>query len=157
MQPDGTVSLKRTAPHLPLTRQCCRRAFLRGLFLGAGSISAPEKNYYLELVIGDEAAAQNVLRLMEKCGVTARCHARKGKQVVYIKNVQGLEDLLTLMGASQSMLALENHRITRQVRGNINRASNCDDHNYELAVAAGEKQSERIKQLALKQGLSSLP
>ena len=45
--------------------------------------------------------------------------------------------MLTLMGASQAMLRLENYRITRQMRGNINRASNCDDHNYERAVAAG--------------------
>ena len=155
-QPDGNWSLKRTSPHLGLTRQCCRRSFLRGLFLGSGSISAPEKNYYLELMPGDDDAAQAALRLMEKCGVEAKCHQRKGRPVVYIKNVQGLEDLLTLMGASSAMLKLENLRITRQMRGNINRASNCDDHNYEKAVTAGEQQAERIKQIALKGGLSSL-
>lgn len=65
--------------------------------------------------------------------------------------------MLTLMGASQAMLRLENLRITRQMRGNINRASNCDDHNDERAMAAGERQAERIKQLALKHSLSALP
>lgn len=156
LQTDGTWSLKRTSPRLPLTRQCCRRSFLRGLFLGSGSISAPEKDYYLELMPGDEAETQAALKLMEKCGVPAKVHIRKGRSVVYIKNVQGLEDLLALMGASQSMMKLENLRITRQMRGNINRASNCDDHNYERAVTAGEQQAERIKQIALKDGLSSL-
>lgn len=89
-QTDGTYSLKRTTPHLPLTRQCCRRSFMRGIFLGAGSISAPEKDYYMELLPGDEAAAQHVIRLMEKCGVEGKSHVRKGRQVVYVRNVQAL-------------------------------------------------------------------
>ena len=90
LQPDGTFSLKRTAPHLPLTRQCCRRSFMRGIFLGAGSISAPDKDYYMELLPGDDGAAHDLLRLMEKCGVEGKSHVRKGRQVVYVRNVQAL-------------------------------------------------------------------
>ena len=46
----GGVTLRRTAPRHPMTRQCCRRAFLRGAFLGAGTMSAPEKDYHFELI-----------------------------------------------------------------------------------------------------------
>jgi len=154
---DGTYTLKRTSPRLQLTRQCCRRAFLRGMFLGAGSITSPEKDYYLELVTDDEALCQYALRLLEKSGLPAKEHLRKGRHVIYIKNGQIVADLLALMGAPQAMMELENIRITRQVRGNINRASNCDDHNYERMVAAGEEQAERIRQLLLRRSLSSLP
>ena len=34
---------------LLLQKTCCRRAFLRGLFLAAGSVSDPAKSYHLEI------------------------------------------------------------------------------------------------------------
>ena len=42
---DGHIHIRRTVPRHPLTRQCCGRAFLRGAFLGAGTVTNPEKGY----------------------------------------------------------------------------------------------------------------
>ncbi len=159
MERDGTggVMLRHTTPRLPITRQCCRRAFLRGAFLGAGSMTSPEKSYHLELVAGDDRFCQLIERMMEKSGLPGRHATRKGKQVVYLKGAQQIADMLALMGASGAVMELENIRIMHQMRGNINRASNCDDHNDERAAAASDAQVEAIKLIAIHRGLDSLP
>ncbi len=154
---DGSVTLKRTEPRVPLTRQCCRRAYLRGAFLGAGSITSPEKGYHFEIIAGDDAMCQSVLRQMERCGLPAGHITRRGKQVVYLKGSQHISDALALMGAPTSMMELENIRITRQMRGNINRASGCDDRNYERAAAASDAQVKAITMISIQRGLASLP
>ncbi|MDO5143140.1 MAG: DNA-binding protein WhiA [bacterium] len=154
---DGSVTLKRTEPRVPLTRQCCRRAYLRGAFLGAGSITSPEKGYHFEIIAGDDAMCQSVLRQMERCGLPAGHITRRGKQVVYLKGSQHISDVLALMGAPTSMMELENIRITRQMRGNINRASGCDDRNYERAAAASDAQVKAITMISIQRGLASLP
>lgn len=154
---DGSVTLKRTEPRVPLTCQCCRRAYLRGAFLGAGSITSPEKGYHFEIIAGDDAMCQSVLRQMERCGLPAGHITRRGKQVVYLKGSQHISDALALMGAPTSMMELENIRITRQMRGNINRASGCDDRNYERAAAASDAQVKAITMISIQRGLASLP
>ena len=154
---DGSVTLKRTEPRVPLTRQCCRRAYLRGAFLGAGGITSPEKGSHFEIIAGDDAMCQSVLRQMERCGLPAGHITRRGKQVVYLKGSQHISDALALMGAPTSMMELENIRITRQMRGNINRASGCDDRNYERAAAASDAQVKAITMISIQRGLASLP
>ena len=156
-QEDGSLSLKRTTPHLPLTRQCDRRAFLRGCFLGSGSMTNPEKSYHLEFIADDSELCYLLERTLEKVGLPAHHHERKGSLVVYLKSSQQLADVLALMGASKAVMALENIRITKQMRADINRASNCDDHNLERALSAAEKQVELIRQFSMLRGLSSLP
>lgn len=154
---DGSVVLKRTVPKLSLTRQCCRRAFLRGAFLGSGSMTNPDKSYHFELVADDASLCQTLERVMEKSGLPAHHHVRKGRNVIYLKGAQSIADVLALMGASNAVMELENIRITRQMRGNINRASNCDDHNYERTMTAVDSQVEAIKLISIQRGLSSLP
>lgn len=154
---DGSVTLKRTEPRVPLTRQCCRRAYLRGAFLGAGSITSPDKGYHFEIIAGDDAMCQSLIRQMERCGLPAGHITRRGKQVVYLKGSQHISDALALMGAPTSMMELENIRITRQMRGNINRASGCDDRNYERAAAASDAQVKAITMISIQRGLASLP
>lgn len=156
-EPDGTLSLIRTVPKLDITRQCCRRAFLRGAFLGAGSITNPEKGYHMEIVAEDESLSRLIERFMEKSGVAGKHTTRRGKSVVYLKSAQGVADMLALMGAPSKLMELENIRITSQVRGNINRASNCDDHNDELIAASSDGQMRDITLIAIHRGLASLP
>ena len=141
---DGGITLRRTTPRHPMTRQCCRRAFLRGAFLGAGSITSPDKSYHFEIVAGEEHLRKTLCRLLEKA-------------VVYLKSAQQIADVLALMGASSSVLELENIRITRQMRAGANRASNCDEHNSEKMLNAADRQIEAIKLISIQRGLYTLP
>ena len=154
---DGRVSFKRTSPRHPMTRQCCRRAFLRAAFLGAGTMTTPEKAYHLEWRADNESLLKELQRLLEKAGLPVHTSVRRGRPVVYFKGAQQVTDALALMGASGSVLDMENIRISKQMRGQANRAINCDEHNSDRMVNAAADQVEAIKQIALHQALSSLP
>lgn len=154
---DGTISLRRTVPRHPMTRQCCRRAFLRGAFLGAGTMTSPEKGYHFEWIANEINLRQTLGKLLEKSELPFHEHERKGTNVVYLKGAQQIADVLALMGASGAMLQLENIRIQKQMRGDANRASNCDEHNAERMLNASEQQVEAIRRISLSRGLYTLP
>ncbi len=154
---DGNRQLKRTVPRHPMTRQCCRRAFFRGAFLGAGTLTSPEKDYHFEWKAEDEHLPETLRRLLEKSGLVYHAYKRKEQTVVYIKNGQEIADLLTLMGAARSVLAMENIRAGKQLRASAIRAANCDEHNGERSLDAALSQMEAIRRISLKQGLFTLP
>lgn len=155
--PDGTSTLKRTVPRPQLNRQCCRKAYLRGAFLGAGSMTSPEKNYHLEWIAADEALGQTLDKVLEKTEIHPHTQVRRGQKVVYLKSAQQIVDVLAMMGASQAVMDMENVRIMRQLRGQANRAANCDVHNSEKTLNACEQQLQAISVIQEKKGLESLP
>ena len=154
---DGLPRLRRTVPRHPMTRQCCRRAFLRGAFLGAGTMTGPEKGYHFEWRSEDDHLSETLEKLLEKCGLPFRVYARGGKQVVYLKGAEQISAALALMGASGSVLKMENIRVQKQMRERAVRAANCDEHNSEKMLDAGARQAEAIRRISLKQGLFTLP
>ena len=154
---DGQMHLKRTAPRHPMTRQCCRRAFLRGAFLGAGTMTNPEKGYHFEWKAEDEQLPRTLEKLLEKCELPYRDYERKGSQVIYLKGAQHIADMLALMGAGQSVLAMEAIRVGKQVKAAATRAANCDEHNGDKMMEAAQRQADAIRRISLKQGLFTLP
>ena len=154
---NGQMHLKRTVPRHPMTRQCCRKAFLRGAFLGAGTVTNPEKSYHFEWKADDSHLPQVLGKLLEKCDLPFHTYERSGQQIVYLKGAQQIADVLALMGAGQGVMDLENTRIRKQLRAAAVRAANCDEHNGERMLDAAQKQTEAIRQLSLKQGLFTLP
>ena len=154
---NGQLHLKHTVPRHPMTRQCCRRAFLRGAFLGAGTLTHPEKSYHFEWKADDDQLPRVLEQLLEKCGLPYHCYERKGKQVVYLKGAQQIADALALMGAARSVLALENTRVGKQIRAAATRAANCDEHNGEKMLDAAQQQAEAIRKISIRQGLFTLP
>jgi len=154
---DGMPHLRHIVPRHPMTRQCCRKAFLRGAFLGAGSMSNPEKGYHLEWKADDDHLRQVMERLLEKCGMPCHVYERRGKPVIYFKGAEEISDMLALMGAASSVLKMENIRINRQMRGVAARAANCDEHNSEKMLDAARRQAEDVRYLSMRQGLFTLP
>ena len=154
---DGQMHLKRTVPRHPMTRQCCRRAFLRGAFLGAGSVTSPEKGYHFEWKAEDEQLAGLLGQLLEKCGLPYRSYERRGRRVVYLKGAQQIADALALMGAARAVMDLENTRVRKQIRASAVRAANCDEHNGEKMLDAAQQQAEAIRKISILQGLFTLP
>ena len=154
---DGQLHLKRTVPRHPMTRQCCRRAFLRGAFLGTGTMTHPEKGYHFEWKAEDNRLADTLGRLLEKSGLPYQAYDRKGERVVYLKGAQQISDTLALMGAGRGVLEMENIRINKQLRAAATRAANCDEHNSEIMLDAGQKQAAAIRRIFLSRGLFNLP
>lgn len=146
----------RGAPRSTLTRRCCRGSFLRGAFLGAGTMIDPEMGYHLEFSVND--GRQDVLLgILEKSGLHAAVIKRRGKDVIYIKRGDDVADCLTMMGAHHAKMEMENIRIKRDSRNQANRASNCDQANLNKQLAAGQRQAAAITRYSLSHSLSGLP
>ncbi len=148
----------RKTPHGDiLRRNCCRVAALRGAYLAGGSINNPEHAYHMEIAVSDEEMARCVARLMEGFGLPARVSARKRQYVAYLKDGEHIANLLTLLGAHVAVLALENVRILKGVRNEVNRQVNCDNNNLEKTVEAAQRQISMIEWIDKKLGLTHLP
>ena len=136
---------------------CCRRAFLRGAFLAAGSVSDPEKFYHLEIVCATEPKAKQIRSIMATFGIEARIVVRKRHYVVYIKEGNQIVDMLNVMEAHRSLMEFENVRILKEMRGNVNRQVNCETANINKTVSAAISQIEDITYIRDRLGFESLP
>ncbi|MDR1135372.1 MAG: DNA-binding protein WhiA [Clostridiales Family XIII bacterium] len=141
-----------------LKTKCCRKACLRGLFLGAGTLSDPERGYHIEIVCGSEELAADVKRIFNSfIDIHAKTVERKQRFVVYIKDSEQIKDILTLMGAHRQLLKFENVRILKEMRNKANRLSNCDNANLDKLVQAAERQIIGIEKLLLNNELKKMP
>lgn len=135
----------------------CRRAFLRGIFLAAGSMSDPEKTYHLEINTHSQDAADIISSLINNFDLHARISKRKSHFVVYLKEGENIVDFLNIIGAHSSLLDLENVRIMKEMRNNVNRIVNCETANLDKTVDAAIKQVENITIIKNRIGLDKLP
>lgn len=136
---------------------CCRRAFLRGAFLCAGSISDPQKFYHFEVVCSSKAKAVQLMELIQSFEVDAKIVKRKKYYVVYVKEGAQIVELLGIMGAGVSLMNLENVRIFKDMRNTVNRKVNCETANINKTVNAAVKQVEDIIYIRDTTGLHILP
>jgi hypothetical protein len=135
---------------------CCKRAFLRGAFLGAGSMSNPQKGYHLEFVCADEVQAAQIVDTLIVFDIKAKIVQRKKYHVVYIKESEERVDTLNVMGAHVALMDLENLRILKDMRNSINRRVNCEAANITKTVNAATKQIEDIEYIKNHYGFENL-
>ena len=138
-------------------RPCCKRAYLRGAFLGAGSISNPEKSYHIEFVCNNRKQASQIKMLINGFGLESKVILRKNSYVVYLKEGSQIVDLLNIMEATVSLMKMENVRILKEMRNTVNRKVNCETANINKTVSAAAKQAEDIGFIEKEMGLSKLP
>ncbi|MCR4672602.1 MAG: DNA-binding protein WhiA [Lachnospiraceae bacterium] len=152
------VPAARADDSMILRRECCRRAFLRGAFLAAGSMSDPNgKGYQFELVSPTEEAAEDARAVIASFGINARINVRKKSFVVYVKDGTDVVTLLGAMGASGALMDMENIRIVKEMRNNVNRGLNCDMANINKTVAAAARHTDDINYIMQHGEFESLP
>ena len=139
-----------------LERDCCKRAYLRGWFLAAGTVSDPEGQYDLELVAGTDEQAVFIQSILDFFGLQARLTHRRGRSVLYIKEGQKVVDFLNIVGAHVALMEFENTRILKEVRGRVNRRVNCETANIKKTISASSKQVEDILLIREKTGWEGL-
>ena len=133
-----------------------KRAFLRGAFISAGSISDPAKGYHLEMICETGPKAELIKDLTESFGIQSHIVKRNEKFVVYIKDGDDIADFLRCVEASSSLMKYENIRILREMRGSVNRQVNCETANIGKTVAAADRQIRDIELIDHTIGLDSL-
>ncbi|WP_244833947.1 DNA-binding protein WhiA [Clostridium sp. BJN0001] len=134
-----------------------KKAYIRGAFIGGGSISNPEKTYHLEFVTHIEEYAEELRNLINSFGLNSKVIQRKNSFIVYIKEGEQIVDLLNIIGAYTSLLQIENIRIVKEMRNNVNRLVNCETANLSKTVNAAVRQVESIKLIESTIGLKRLP
>lgn len=142
---------------LVVQRSCCKRAFVRGLFLACGSVTDPERGYHLEMALGSLGKAKEVLRLLKAFDVEARIVERKKNYIVYVKEGSRIVDLLNVMEAHVALMAFENVRIVKEMRNTINRKVNCETANIRKTVSASARQIADIQYIKDTSGFGTLP
>lgn len=135
----------------------CKRAYIRGSFLGGGSISNPEKTYHLEMVTNNEEHAKDLSKIINSFGLNSKIVVRKENYVVYLKEGEQIVDLLNIIGAHQALLKLEDIRVLKDVRNNINRIVNCETANLSKTINASMRQVRHIELIDKEIGIERLP
>ena len=136
---------------------CDRKAMLRGLFLGCGSVNAPNTRYHLEFVAPTPSWASAIARLISASGVRCGTTDRAGQSVVYVKDGDGIVRLLSLMGANRAVMEFENIRVVREMSGEVNRRLNFETANIGKTIGSGLRQAAAIETLDAEGKLSALP
>lgn len=140
-----------------LRKACCRRAYLRGAFLGGGSVNKPEGDYHLELVTGNLDFAKTLVRLLKYFSLPVGMTERKNDYIVYLKDGDAIIDFLRLIGAHNALLTFENVRVVKGMRNQVNRLVNCETANLQKTVNAAVRQVNCIQLIDRHKGLNSLP
>lgn len=133
-----------------ISKPCCLRNYIKGLFIDCGYISMPSANkdtYHLEFALTNEQVASDLVKLLQSVSISAKLSTRKDLTVVYIKNKETISDLLAYLGANKAVLQLQNVIINRTVRNIANRRANCDYANTDKTQSASSKQIEAIHKL----------
>ena len=140
-----------------LNKRCCKKTFLRQVFLANGTVTDPEKSYHLEITCPNIENAVFIQSLIETFGVKAKIAFRKKTYGVYVKDSDAIMDLLGVMGASKAFMDAENVRILKEMRNDVNRRVNCETANINKTVSASVKQIEDIRLIAEQIGFNKLP
>ncbi|MDD2421044.1 MAG: DNA-binding protein WhiA [Heliobacteriaceae bacterium] len=138
-------------------RQCCRRAYLRGAFLGGGSVNSPEGTYHFEIITDDESHAEKLCDLFQRFKLAPKVSRRRTWFIVYLKESDQIVKMLSIIGAHTALLDFENVRIVKEMRNQVNRLVNCETANLTKTVNAAVRQVEMIKLIARTRGLTKLP
>lgn len=126
---------------------CCDGAFLRGAFLSCGTASDPNKSYHIEFVVPFKTLSMDLLKILTDYGLKAKHMIRRYVNVIYIKDSESIEDLLTIMGAPNCAMEIMNIKIYKDVRNLTNRRNNFETANFSRTVDAAYDQLHAIVNL----------
>ena len=138
-------------------KRCCAAAYLRGAFLGSGFVSSPRGDFHFELTVETELLAEGIAELMERFGVPAKVTHRRNSYLVYLKSGSAISSFLALAGAHQSALKMENVRVLKSVRNDVNRRVNAEMANQQKTAEASLDQIQVIRKVLQHQEIATLP
>jgi DNA-binding protein WhiA len=138
-------------------KKCCKKAALRGAFLAGGSVSDPEKLYQLELFCKKADVAAFIAETMSVFDLKPKAVDRGDYHVVYLKESDSIVKFLNVTGAHKALMSMENIRIIKDMRNNVNRIVNCETANVGKTVDASLRQLSNILYIRENTGFDELP
>lgn len=137
-------------------RLCCKKSFLKGVFLGSGYIVDPISEYHFEVSLNTKIQAQYIINLFSDFGINAKI-IKRTKYVVYVKDSESISIILGILGANNSLMHYENIRIEKSIKNDINRNINCETANIQKTVITAYKQTQAIDKIINANELNNLP
>lgn len=128
-----------------IEKENLKKAFIRGSFLGSGSINDPNKKYHIEISLENKKYANILKNILKEFEITFKELERKSSYSLYSKDGEEISKFLALIGASKAVINFEEIRVIRDIRNNVNRKVNCETANLNKTVNAAVRQIEDIK------------
>jgi DNA-binding protein WhiA len=153
---DGGGQLQEWGNLSLLQNDHCRRAYLRGTFLGTGWVSPPERQHHLEMTTTATEAADALGQILFSYGIPVRMAYRKESLVLYLKDADHIARFLGLVGAHQSLLHFEDVRAMKEMKNLVNRQVNAETANLTKTVEAAARQVAALERLRAAGGLDRL-
>lgn len=152
----GDVGLEMGIHDHLVEKTCCEAAYLRGAFLGSGFIAEPRGDFHFEITVENENLAQDLVELFTHHDIKARVMRRRNSFIVYLKSGTAISEFLAFAGAHQCALAMENERVRKSVRNEINRRVNAEVANQAKSAEAAIDQIVSIRKLVESGKMSEL-
>lgn len=163
---NGEPSLNFEVDHNIVCSEETKKAFIRGAFIGCGTSAiklgesqtqkASATGYHIEFSSKNHDFLSDLSALLFEFGIIPKLITRKNTFVLYFKEAEAVKDLLAIMGANESVLALSVEIAAREKRNQVNRQVNCINANISKTVEASLKQIAAINTIISTIGLDSL-
>lgn len=111
--------------------------------MGAGSVSSPEREYHLEIDLGNEKNLEEIVEMIKLLGIQVKTF----QSSMYIKEGEEISKFLALLGANKAVMQFEDIRIQKEMRGKVNRLVNCQTANLNKTINASIQQIAAIRKL----------
>ena len=138
-------------------KQCCAAAYVRGAFLGSGFIANPRGDFHFEITVESEGLATGLVELLADKGINARIMQRRSSYMVYLKSGNAILEFLAFVGAHQCALTMEEERVVKSVRNDVNRMTNAEVANQAKSSSAAVDQLFAIRTVLEAHGMENLP
>ncbi|MFP4661290.1 MAG: DNA-binding protein WhiA [Halanaerobiales bacterium] len=139
-----------------IKRRSSQRAYLRGAFLGGGSVNRPGSEYHLEFRCEHLGFAEDLIELLALFDVEGHLTEHNNKYIVYLKNFDDITTVLNIIGAHKALLKMEDKYIMKSLKNNTNRRVNFETANLDKTIEAAMLQLEDIEVIESRKGLNSL-
>lgn len=139
------TTLELLQQEIQLSNDIEEKAFVRGCFLGSGSINNPKNKYHIEVSFSKENYAKDVISILDKYDIHFKLLEKLNVTSIYSKDGEEISRFLAFIGANTSVLNFEDVRVYREMRNNVNRLVNCETANLTKTIGAAVKQIEAIK------------
>ena len=140
-----------------VARPCCRAAYLRGAFMAGGFIADPRGDFHLEIAVTGEEFAEDLIELLDDEGITARVNHRRGAFAIYLKSFEDIKAFLGVIGATRTARGVENVRVVKSVKNDVNRRVNAEIANQARSTGAAADQLRLIDRVEAEIGFDNLP
>lgn len=134
-----------------------QKDIVRGVFLGAGSITDPNKQYHLEIFFKEKNNAEYVVNICKIFDIHLKLLENNNSYILYIKEGEEISKFLALIGSNKGVMSFEDVRITKEIKNNVNRLVNCETANLNKIVNASVSQINDIKLIQKLNKFEELP